>query len=760
MTFNIITNIGNGLGLQRDAELLKHLIELAGHGVTLTDWQSRGGYKHHDVNIFIEIIREDHISHARENWFIPNSEWFQPEAERALPRIDRVLCKTQDCLNIWSRKVGGRASYLGFEASDFFKPEVVRQKKFLHIAGNSVSKNTAAVMDAWRRYNIPYPLVTIAYRSAVEGLCRNIPNVTHYGRIPQEQLLTLLNECQFHIMPSEYEGYGHALHEGMGCGAIVITTDAPPMNEFFCDKNLLVPVVRKEPWRQAYRNVVTAEGVLAAVNYAASLTTEQMDQYKQKTRDSFLQERKSFRETLVELVGPMKQPPLIAIVTCKKYADRAQALRDTWVPLARAAGYDVEFFDGERLGVPDDYVHLPLKAKAIFQWAHDHQYEEMLKVDDDTYIQVSRLHHVDADYAGNHCDANDWGRPDLGFPHYRRGTWPHHYITGGAVWFSKKAIQILVDTPLNGDFADDRWVGDTLAKAGIPRTVLPDFYWHPFRMPSGIDFATITALPSINAIREMHALVAPHQPSVQGGLRVAVAITRGEIATISGSGWTLIPNTPVRSGGQSLYMWWCVTKDGEASEAVISPPTAQGGVIEYPANVTPSLVSSGVNLSGSAGSITVAAAGSANFDLVVSAAVNSSQIWGGEYTPSGYMIRVQEPPTGAARLICADNAFSGTGTQYATWMGNGGGQWSAVIACFRTQKTTVVQECPAAPSVTSLPNVPMPALPSAPALLQQTITHTAQVQKAASGALTGHVKPSQGALYRNNRGTDNQRKIK
>jgi hypothetical protein len=35
-----------------------------------------------------------------------------------------------------------------------------------------------------------------------------------------------------------------------------------------------------------------------------------------------------------------------------------------------------------------------------------------------------------------------------------------------------------------------------------------------------------------------------------------------------------------------------------------------------------------------------------------------------------------------------------------------------------------------------------------------------QVQRAASRALTGPVKPSQGALYRNNRGTDNQRKIR
>jgi hypothetical protein len=35
-----------------------------------------------------------------------------------------------------------------------------------------------------------------------------------------------------------------------------------------------------------------------------------------------------------------------------------------------------------------------------------------------------------------------------------------------------------------------------------------------------------------------------------------------------------------------------------------------------------------------------------------------------------------------------------------------------------------------------------------------------QIQRAASRGLTGNVKPSQGGLYRNNRGTDNQRKIK
>src|SRR5208282_2995562 len=121
-------------------------------------------------------------------------------------------------------------------------------------------------------------------------------------------------------------------------------------------------------------------------------------------------------------------------------------------------------------------------------------------------------------------------------------------------------------------------------------------------------------------------------------------------------------------------------------------------------------------------------------------------------TPSGYMVRVQEPSTGAAHLICADNVFMGTGSQSATWKGNGGGHWSAITACFRTQKTTVVQER-VDPSVVSLPNVTPPILssPTPQVSPPQQAPYTAQVQTAASRALTGHVKPSQGALYRSNR---------
>jgi glycosyltransferase involved in cell wall biosynthesis len=41
----------------------------------------------------------------------------------------------------------------------------------------------------------------------------------------------LQNRNLFHLCPSETEGFGHHLVEGMSVGAIVLATDAPPMNE-------------------------------------------------------------------------------------------------------------------------------------------------------------------------------------------------------------------------------------------------------------------------------------------------------------------------------------------------------------------------------------------------------------------------------------------------------------------------------------------------------------------------------------------------
>ena len=157
--------------------------------------------------------------------------------------------------------------------------------------------------------------------------------------------------------------------------------------------------------------------------------------------------------------SPSKKP-LIAIVSCKLHEDRVKAIKETWLNLLDRDKYDVEFFDGDRLRVLDDYKSLPHKTQAIFRWALQNKYEHVLKIDDDTYIIPKNLKSNTDDYAGTiHA-------PTLSSP--------FRYCSGGAYWVSEKSMRAIVDARVD-DWAEDRWVGKVLVGAGIYPKRIDDF---------------------------------------------------------------------------------------------------------------------------------------------------------------------------------------------------------------------------------------------------------------------------------------------
>lgn len=308
MKFTIVSNITNGAGLQRDYELLKGMLEAKGHTVhgemfnsnNPTFWPS-------DVVVFLEVVDPRWFRPGvQQYWMVPNSEWWYPMWEPFVKRFSKVLCKTKDCLRLWMPKVGARATFMGFEANDFYRPEVERKKIFLHLAGKSETKNTQAVVAAWRQFHLPYQLIISAFKPCIMNLCRNIPNVTLVTRFDETQVRRVMNECRFHIMPSKAEGYGHAIHEALGCGGAVLTTNAPPMNEFAgLDDQLLIPVAQttpRPPLTLFYE--VNAAGVAQAVNRAWQLRDDTLRIISEKARDGFLADRQAFRMAFDKLVMP------------------------------------------------------------------------------------------------------------------------------------------------------------------------------------------------------------------------------------------------------------------------------------------------------------------------------------------------------------------------------------------------------------------------------------------------------------------------
>jgi hypothetical protein len=176
---------------------------------------------------------------------------------------------------------------------------------------------------------------------------------------------------------------------------------------------------------------------------------------------------------------------LISIVTCLRYRDRADVLRRTWVPEARKLGLDVYFFVGQGaalredeivLDIGDDYGNLRRKVQKMFAWAVEKGYDFVLKTDDDVILLPERLLASDFhkyDYEGHVRGPSgevgflvrDGERYASGWELY--GSGEKDYASGFFYTLSQRAARIVANAPDNGDWAEDRFVGQALAAHGI-----------------------------------------------------------------------------------------------------------------------------------------------------------------------------------------------------------------------------------------------------------------------------------------------------
>lgn len=301
-----------GAGLEREYLLLRDLLMKHGHyveGVHYTDMNCALHVS--DITVSFEVIQPRVLTLSRNNWFFPNSEWYDPLNDRFLPQMTKILCKTKDCYDIWCRKVGPeKCVYTSFEARDIYRPDVPRQLRCLHVAGKSEYKNTEAVCQAWNMTRCMLPPLTVVSRNPKfnEYFQGEVPfpngDVTHIARATDEEIIQLMNSHQIHVIPSMYEGFGHVIHEALGCGALVITTDAPPMNTYDgVLRECLIPVQLRNPRALAQLNVVSGLEVNEAVRRSPDYTSPAAFEVKsKKAREAFLANREFFRTTFMGLV--------------------------------------------------------------------------------------------------------------------------------------------------------------------------------------------------------------------------------------------------------------------------------------------------------------------------------------------------------------------------------------------------------------------------------------------------------------------------
>jgi len=259
----------NGVGLTRNLHLLTGTLEALGYRVDFTNTRRRGGIpgliqrvacKRHAAGLahrhrrglappYDFVLMEEHIApaflaDAPRRVLLPHPEWFLPRDLEALDRIDLVLAKTREARRVFAAQ-GCRAACIGFTSEDRLDPAVARERRFFHLAGSSRTKNTEPLLALWRRHP-EWPRLTVVQHPGEAKPGIMAANIDHrIGYLDDTELKRLQNAHRFHLCPSETEGFGHYIVEAMSAGAVVITLDAPPMNEMITpERGMLVPYSR------------------------------------------------------------------------------------------------------------------------------------------------------------------------------------------------------------------------------------------------------------------------------------------------------------------------------------------------------------------------------------------------------------------------------------------------------------------------------------------------------------------------------------
>lgn len=183
-----------------------------------------------------EQIHREQLRHGRYNFILPNPEFTDASVFKKLTRTPVILCKSRHAHRLFDSLVG-TGLFVGFTSKDRLIEHVEKDyRKFLHVAGLSDFKGTERLARLWAQHP-EWPTLTIV-RSNLDrtGARRQVlakaPNLIEIPNWMSEiELKRLQNHCGIHVCPSEAEGFGHYIMEGMSAGSVVITTDAAPMNE-------------------------------------------------------------------------------------------------------------------------------------------------------------------------------------------------------------------------------------------------------------------------------------------------------------------------------------------------------------------------------------------------------------------------------------------------------------------------------------------------------------------------------------------------
>ena len=110
---------------------------------------------------------------------------------------------------------------------------------------------------------------------------------------------TLQNSHVFQLCLSETEGWGHYIAEALSCRAVVLTCDAPPMNELVtADRGITVGATESTPLNLSMRYLFDERALEQAVERCISMQGDEWLQLGDRARAWYLDNQTGFEARL------------------------------------------------------------------------------------------------------------------------------------------------------------------------------------------------------------------------------------------------------------------------------------------------------------------------------------------------------------------------------------------------------------------------------------------------------------------------------
>jgi glycosyltransferase involved in cell wall biosynthesis len=252
------------------------------------------------ILFFVENIPKNWLALSNKKVFIPNQEWIRENVLQNINQCNEVWCKSEYARHLFETREY-LAKLIGFSSTDIYLPDVQKNySAFIHVAGRSHLKGTKYILDLWEKHP-EWPNLTLIAHNQNWHKTHCLKNIIHLTDFLSEaDVKKEMNAAGMHLCVSEIESFGHYIAEALSCKSLVITTNAPPMNELVNNETgLLVNTSGKDVMGFGEKFFIDIQNLEETIETALQMSLSEKKGIGEAARNSFIEKKIAFEKNLL-----------------------------------------------------------------------------------------------------------------------------------------------------------------------------------------------------------------------------------------------------------------------------------------------------------------------------------------------------------------------------------------------------------------------------------------------------------------------------